>query len=231
MGAGLLFDGERRVPCAGPAADGHAHDTPAVYELCGVLHAVDAPDARQAQGFRVAVDEPEAPGRVREPRDARPLRLVFRPAHPTPAAPALAAVRPVPQRLGKPFEGAVVRLLAVLPPPWGDLVLPFVPPAAHGVHRPVRPFAEGQLPANTGEHEVVREPGGPRMACKHPLLPGRGVEPDLDGLIRGHRVSPPTLVPRDAWRSGARTGGRRTRSAPRSCRAPDRHPAPCRPPR
>ena len=228
---GGTFDGEGRIPEARMATDGHAHDSSAVDAFGGVLHAVHASDARQSQRLRVVLDKAEAAGRVCETRNTGAFRLVFRPAHPAARAPALPAVRPVPQRLGQPFERAAVRLLAVLPPPRGDFVLPLVPPAAHRVQRPVRFLAQGDLAPDVREHQIVRETRATRMGLQQPCLPWGRVETDSDGLIRAHRASPPTPSPHGVWPRGVRTAGRRTRSAPRSCRAPDRRRVPCRPPR
>ena len=213
------------------ATDGHAHDSSAVDAFGGVLHAVHASDAWQFQRLRVVLDKAEAAGRVCETRDAGAFRLVFRPAHPTARAPALPAVRPVPQRLGQPFKRAAVRLLAVLSPPRGDFVLPLVPPAAHRVQRPVRFLTQGDLAPDVREHQIVRETRTTRMGLQQPCLPWGRVEPNPNGLIRANRASPPTPSPHGAWLRGVRTVSRRTRSAPRSCRAPDRRPAPCHPPR
>lgn len=213
------------------SADGHAHDSSAVDAFGGVLHAVHASDAWQFQRLRVVLDKTEAAGRVCETRDTRAFRLVFRPTHPTARTPALPAVRPVPQRLEQPFKRAAVRLLAVLSPPRGDFVLPLVPPAAHRVQRPVWFLTQGDLALDVREHQIVRETRTTRMGLQQPCLPWGWVEPNSNGLIRAHRASPPTPSPHGVWLRGVRTVSRKTRSAPRSCHAPNRHPAPCHPPR
>ena len=96
---------------------------------------------------------------------------------------------------------------------------------------PVRFLTQGDLALDVREHQIVRETRAARMGFQQPCLPWGWVEPNPNGLIRAHRASPPTPSPHDAWPRGVRTVSRRTRSAPRSCRAPDRRPAPCRPPR
>lgn len=113
----------------------------------------------------------------------------------------------------------------------GRFRLPLVPPAAHRVQRPVRFLTQGDLALDVREHQIVRETRTTRMGLQQPCLPWGWVEPNSNGLIRAHRASPPTPSPHGAWLRGVRTVSRRTRSAPRSCRTPDRHPAPCHPPR
>lgn len=229
----VAFDAKAGVPASAFMSDGHARDSRVAHESAHVLHAMHAAYARQFQA--VIVGYAETAGRVREPGcGLRPFART-RPAHaPSLACPA-ATVEIVGERVGQGLETSIVGLLAVLIPPWGDFTFPFVPPAAQRGHRPVGPAlalyrrAAAQLASNMQQGDVEREAGGARMRPQRLFLPWGRIQRDLDALTHGRPLS--------AWlrlyvrRRASHRVVRRTRSAPRSCRAPNRHPAPCHPPR
>ena len=214
----------------------HAQHLRAIHPLGYVLHAMHAAYLREPQRMRVTVNETKRARRVREAGRRPVLGLESGEADPAPLPQSLARLRPVRQRVRQRLKTSVVRLLTVLPPPRfarhgvdGERALGLIPPPAQRVVRPFRLLLSFKHVLDVRQSRVVREPRRTGMGLQESFLPWRRVERHPDRLK--HHAPPSTPRPSYAWRHDARTVVRRTRSAPRSCRAPSRRPAPCRPPR